>query len=332
MQNLELLKQQLIAQKDMLESKGITVTCAHTNPSPTELTTAISHISPVDMSLATVTPNDVVSGKKYYDATGTLQTGTYVDPYSAIMEEYKLGYLPETFTDEGFYRPFVFSGCTSRTKKHTIMSTVTTLPEYAFYSTQLEEVIMPNGLTTVGAYAFDLCGSLKKLVMADTITKIGNYSFSNLSGVTELHFSTGLTSLPIGTFRYLNSMTDIVVPANIKETSIGNFMIIPNCNNLYFECPEFKFAPSATLGNYKQTLKIWLTLSALCLARKTGLWQYRRLLYSKYEITDETEFPVIEHDGTFAYEWYGNLDDATNRTNVITAPNGAGTYYARIVM
>lgn len=333
MQNLELLKQQLITQKEMLESKGITVTCAHTNPSPTELTTAISHISPVDMSLTTVTPADVANGKKYYDSTGVLQTGTFVDTSKAILDDIKLGYLPESFSDERFYRPYVFTEVTTRSKKHIIPSNITELPEYTFYKSNIEEIVFPEGFTTVNTYCFDKCLNLKKLIMPDTITTVASFAFQDIRNITELHISTGLTSLPNGAMRYLEKLTEIHVPANITSIGLGNFQYIASCQNLYIEAPTFTFPYNAILSTYPSTLKIWIKLSAMRTLGNSCLSKYKKYPICQYEITDETEFPdTTTNSSSYSIVWYGSLEDASNRENEITAPNGAGTYYARLAL
>ena len=45
MDSLNLLKQELINQKTLLDQKGFPVTTANTNPSPSEITSAIENIN-----------------------------------------------------------------------------------------------------------------------------------------------------------------------------------------------------------------------------------------------------------------------------------------------
>ncbi|MBQ3502885.1 MAG: hypothetical protein IJA72_04410 [Clostridia bacterium] len=75
MDSLNLLKQELINQKTLLDQKGFPVTTANTNPSPSEITSAIESIN-VNFALADASPQDVALGKTFYAQTGDLKTGT----------------------------------------------------------------------------------------------------------------------------------------------------------------------------------------------------------------------------------------------------------------
>lgn len=332
MQNLELLKQQLIAQKDMLESKGITVDCAHTNPSPNELTTAISHISPVDMSLATVTSADVTTGKTFYDQTGTLQTGSFVDVNKALVDDFKNYYMPETLDSDAMYREYIYTNCDTHTKKAIVRSTITSLPDYTFYKSKIEEIDLPNGLVSMGTYCMDKCLNLKKLIMPDTLTTVQNYTFQELPNITELHISTSLTSLPVACLRYLQKVTEITIPENVTNIAGGNFQFINSCQNIYVKNANTVYATNGGFTQYPATLKVWLPFEGFMNFKTTAFWKHKPLLITTYNITNETTFPIPNNDENNAslLVWYSNLDDASARTNPLSAPNGAGTYYARI--
>ena len=75
MNSIDIIKQELINQKTLLEQKGFTVNVANTNPSPTEITEAINNIE-VNLTLANATVDDVALGKTFYAQSGELKTGT----------------------------------------------------------------------------------------------------------------------------------------------------------------------------------------------------------------------------------------------------------------
>ncbi len=60
--------------------------------------------------------------------------------------------------------------------KHITISSINEqyLPDYAFLDCEhIEEIILPNGLLTIGAYTFKNCASLISLVIPDTVTSMG---------------------------------------------------------------------------------------------------------------------------------------------------------------
>lgn len=95
MDSLEILKQELLSQKDEIVSKGGTVTVASVNPSPSEITAGIKTIIVPDLTGATATVEDVILGKTFYSGNGTIKTGTKEIPdltiADALEEDVELG-------------------------------------------------------------------------------------------------------------------------------------------------------------------------------------------------------------------------------------------------
>ena len=69
---------------------------------------------------------------------------------------------------------------------------VTTIGSYAFSScTNLASVTIPEGVTTIGSYAFSKCTSLASVTIPDGVTTIGSYAFSNMP--TDSHIYCGFS-------------------------------------------------------------------------------------------------------------------------------------------
>ena len=77
MSSIEELKQELIYQKNAIESKGGTVVVSNTNPSPREISAGIDSIQSVDVSAATAKVGDVMEGKTFFAGDGQMKTGTF---------------------------------------------------------------------------------------------------------------------------------------------------------------------------------------------------------------------------------------------------------------
>ena len=76
MDNLELIKMELLSQKNAIENKGGTVVVKNVNPSPSEITEGIKTINIPNLSEATATESDVISGKTFYAGNNTLKFGS----------------------------------------------------------------------------------------------------------------------------------------------------------------------------------------------------------------------------------------------------------------
>lgn len=333
MENLELLKQELINQKTVLENKGITVTTAHTNPSPSELTTAISHISPVDMSKATATASDVVKGKTFYDSTGTLCDGNYTDEVKDFLDTLitKL-YVPPTLPRflTSLKQQFL-SYCSTDGTVLTIPDTITSLPMQAFYQAKFSKIELPPTLTTLSSYAFSDMPALRYYNIPDSITKMGNYTFNNSTYGTDLYIGTGIQTIPNNTLKKLVSLTNATIPAHITTVEANNFYDIAKLEDFHILGTSTKF--NGTIGYKTATnFKIWVPFNSLLYyAEASNIGTHYASLISEVTVTSSSFPTCTSTSSTKHIVWYATLDNAINGTSNITSPSGSGTYYARVV-
>jgi len=91
------------------------------------------------------------------------------------------------------------------------------------YREQIEELVLPANLESIGSYAFYDCTSLGgQLVIPDSVTSIGDYAFYSCSKLTGLDLGGGVQSIGQYAFQSCSGMTgDLVIPDSV--TSLGNY-------------------------------------------------------------------------------------------------------------
>ena len=97
------------------------------------------------------------------------------------------------------------------------------------YTNAIEKVMINEGITNVGWYAFLGCSSLTSINIPEGVTSIGYETFSGCSSLTSINIPEGVTSIRYGTFSGCNSLKSIVIPKSV--TNIGGYAFF-ECSNL----------------------------------------------------------------------------------------------------
>ena len=95
----------------------------------------------------------------------------------------------------------------------------------------ITELVVPEGVTSIGEMAFCACSSLTAITLPMSVTSIGYYAFEGCSNLTTITIpeSSQLTSIGNLAFAYCSSLTAITIPEGV--TSIGSEAFY-NCSNL----------------------------------------------------------------------------------------------------
>ena len=157
---------------------------------------------------------------------GVTSTDTYQYPFGYIFgtSEYTGG----TATEQHYYESST-SSTTSTTyyipsSLRTVMVTGGNILYGAFYNCEnLTSINIPDGITSMGAYAFYGCGSLISINIPDSVTSIGDYTFYHCYGLNNMIIPNGVESIGERVFCNCTHLQTIKIPKTI--TSIGPFGI-----------------------------------------------------------------------------------------------------------
>ena len=89
--------------------------------------------------------------------------------------------------------------------------------------TILRKVILPEGLTNVGAYAFSGCDHLEALTLPSSVKILGDYSFWGCDMLTNLTMPEGLESIGEGALCQCHSLLKLSVPQSVKHVGKNAF-------------------------------------------------------------------------------------------------------------
>lgn len=96
------------------------------------------------------------------------------------------------------------------------------------YEDSIKKVVINNGVTSIGSYAFNFCENLTNVTIPDSVKTIGEDAFYR-TGLVSVTIPNGVTSIEVSAFSYCESLTSVTIPDSVTSISNNAFY---SCTNL----------------------------------------------------------------------------------------------------
>jgi len=127
-----------------------------------------------------------------------------------------------------------------KSSTYTIPQGIASIGDYAFDScTSLTSVSIPDSVTSIGDCAFGSCTSLTSVSITDSVTSIGDYAFGSCTFLTSVSIPDSVTSIGDRAFSYCKSLTSVSIPNSVA--AIGDYAF-SDCPNLTLTVPRNSYA------------------------------------------------------------------------------------------
>lgn len=101
--------------------------------------------------------------------------------------------------------------------KVNIGNSVKTIDDYAFYNcSNLSSVVFPNGLTSIGRYAFSN-SRLRNITIPDSVTSIGDEAFANCAYLIRATIGNGVTAIGDRTFYNCPNLSNVRIGDSVAS-------------------------------------------------------------------------------------------------------------------
>ena len=176
----------------------------------------------IDVDYAPSGSTKLVLGRAVGSTTyGLFDNETY---YASCVETVELGNNIDFLTYSA-----TFKNCT-HLQEINLPDGVTSIGGSVFQNcTNLALTVLPDGITSIGGSVFQNCTNLALTVLPDGITSISNYAFSGCTNLALTVLPDGITSIGNNAFSGCTNLALTVLPDGI--TSIGN-NAFQGCTNL----------------------------------------------------------------------------------------------------
>ena len=103
---------------------------------------------------------------------------------------------------------------------------------------------IPDGVTTIGNYAFDGCTGLTSITIPDSVTNISIYAFQKCTSLTSIVIPDRVTSIGMNAFNGCKALTSVTLPSSISKIGNSSFYGCSSLATVYYA------------GTYEQWSKI----------------------------------------------------------------------------
>lgn len=106
------------------------------------------------------------------------------------------------------------------------------------------ELVIPEGVTSIGDYAFVNCSSITSVVIPDGVTTIGDYAFDGCNKLESVTVGNGVTSVGEDAFRNCPSLKSATIPATMISC-----LYFPETLVINGDIPDYVLRNNTTLKN-----------------------------------------------------------------------------------
>ena len=161
------------------------------------------------------------------------------------------------------------------------------------YTGKDKDVVIPDGVTRIGAKAFFSCRSLTSITIPDSVTSIEDSAFEGCANLTNITIPDSVTKIRDSTFSCCTSLTSITIPNSV--TSIG-------CDAFY-GCTSLTSItiPDSVTKIGDRAFKDCTSLTSITIPNRVT-WIGKYVFYGcqniKIAVSDEKYFVVGSYEGT----------------------------------
>ena len=178
-------------------------------------------------------------------------------------------------------------------KKVVIKDGVTSIGNFAFYNCKsLTSITIPDSVTSIELAAFNNCNNLTSITIPDSVTSIGDSAFELCNKLSSITLSNNITSIENFAFSKCSSLTNITIPDSVTSIGSSAFNGCSSLQTISLSCKsslkKSDFGDQADLVSYtSHTLKKTEAKDATC--TEDGNKEYWTCEHcGKYFLSDDT--------------------------------------------
>lgn len=185
-----------------------------------------------DVEFPSTLPN-AISGLPYQN--GIKFDIIYFDSFISKLISQFLVPATDIFEEKSLESDFLVDGSRlikylGRAKNVVIPEGITVIGEFAFKDkTMIEKIVLPNTITHIEESAFERCLNISYIILPDSLSYVGKKAFNRCFNVAYIQFNNSLQQIDEEAFGYCNKLKNIQLSSNLKYIHPTAFN---NCSQL----------------------------------------------------------------------------------------------------
>lgn len=131
----------------------------------------------------------------------------------------------------------------------------TKAPWFTWYN-DIQTVILPNGITTIGAYAFYYCNHVENINFPESLEQICTYAFNYCSGLKTIRFGNNVRNINDNAFASCTKIEEI--DFGLSPTTIGYYAFSPASSLVTIKAKKIKSIGSYAFSSCQKLVNLQL--------------------------------------------------------------------------
>ncbi len=165
---------------------------------------------------------------KTLTVSGNGEIPNYYGTGQAPWEQYRQN-IEKIVIENGITKIGNYAFAETKCKELVLPEGLLSIGDRAFcYSSNLEKVKFPSQLVNIGEGAFESCSKLESANIPDSVTYIGQHAFNNCEKLVSVRLPVGIESIQNGTFSQCLSLKAVKIPDSVKSIGTYAFWLCAN--------------------------------------------------------------------------------------------------------